>query len=1148
MENIASKIGLCPESQLVDSRLCTYINLKLAGIGCPMVDLPGDDTGFGNLAESMLAHHRETARLLADYQCPADWRIQRFLNEALYPAKKIPRLPAQTFILDRHGLARALSLPYNGDEFIADVISSYRTRQGLLHNPAKDRRTTQGVFHVAEGGLPIPDDKKAVPVETFARMLDFALHPPHDVLRVPFTAGQEKEAACFVSLLLRPLVCPAVPGFTSEKRMEIRFFAPGNLVSNLDFVESIFGNAGDPFLPQNDAGLDPEHWSGHTGCVILAPHLTSVTKAAAGLPPWDRATERQRRDGMCWKDEHELYNDGVTFKLTARNESGVIVTLIADNYFGYCKKEVKTQISFAANLHGLVEEEHSGGALVFPAYDLGEEFDGSLHVQYRGHSFEEAALLFPDVMDVKPEGYAVDKTYPEILYLPTEMKATLQTLRLTWTQADGTERSLKLLPGHIYVRPSGYRITLQKNEGDRRWRLIGTRSEATLCHKPCTVSGGGKSEISKSISDAIIQGPVYVSDFKQDFDKIEELLARDYSNRFKDPARCGKDFRSILSSERSLGSVIKLLAPAPEEYSEDYNFWLNTIPQHIKELLFVVKRFYNAHWGRDWRSQFSVDTVNGTPGHELKFRSKHLATDFLRVGFEPDGSWRVFSLRQDFSPAAKLQVEDDITASVIVPASALENPPAEQPGGSLKFVENCEYRLFQRPDDAIHPGYDKQTERDFSQPGNFFSNYQPLRREDVRDLFEDAVNFSKFSRPMQEAIRAALADDDKPPFFVCSASPRLVDGKPTKNPRFLQTRQDLVQPREVYLAAISQRLQRRIPTSQPLHTPVTAILPGRRNNPPEKGVRSLAVFNPIHYLELPELFLEYICSLTGKSPSTTGAGSEGALTKGPFNALPPIIDLNAALVGYLMTRQPVFITAAGHVGPNMRVDHDISLLVPEVWSRMTPEERKPEFLIKNQCLERVPDLEFEGRTLPSSRLGWRINSHFVRIFFGRIFNYPHRVFTPEILQPEKQGLAPFADGIDNIVATQKTVAAAYFADGGVDLACPPLRALLHIMHDGHYNNLTLNDPALRSLFDPEAVLASDWYRLRLETTAANDRKLWQHHVKNLETFARRPHNAEAAAALDIPARLEKAIQTLAAAHSPTHIELLRGTIGTQPLK
>ena len=49
-----------------------------------------------------------------------------------------------------------------------------------------------------------------------------------------------------VSLLLRPLVCPAVPKVAAEKRMEVRFFAPGGLVSNLDFVESIFGNAGDP--------------------------------------------------------------------------------------------------------------------------------------------------------------------------------------------------------------------------------------------------------------------------------------------------------------------------------------------------------------------------------------------------------------------------------------------------------------------------------------------------------------------------------------------------------------------------------------------------------------------------------------------------------------------------------------------------------------------------------------------------------------------------------------------------------------------------------------------------------------------------------------------------------------------------------------
>ncbi len=196
-------------------------------------------------------------------------------------------------------------------------------------------------------------------------MLALALTPPGELMKLPFTSTQPKPAECFVTLLLRPLVCPEVPGFTSEKTMEVRFFVPGNLVSNLDFVEAIFENGGDPLLPENDAALDSEHWTGHTGCVILAPHLAKVTKKSVGLPHFDQATERQRRDGMCWKKEDELYNGGNAFKLTARDESGVIVTIIADNYFGYCKKEVKTQFSFAANLFGLAEEEHAGGALVF---------------------------------------------------------------------------------------------------------------------------------------------------------------------------------------------------------------------------------------------------------------------------------------------------------------------------------------------------------------------------------------------------------------------------------------------------------------------------------------------------------------------------------------------------------------------------------------------------------------------------------------------------------------------------------------------------------------------------------------------------------------------------------------------------------------
>ncbi len=186
-----------------------------------------------------------------------------------------------------------------------------------------------------------------------------------------------------------------------------------------------------------------------------------------------------------------------------------------------------------------------------------------------------------------------------------------------------------------------------------------------------------------------------------------------------------------------------------------------------------------------------------------------------------------------------------------------------------------------------------------------------------------------------------LPNNGGPAYFVSSAHPRIVDGQPSKNPRYLQKRPDLAHAaRSLSWPKWPPACNGAFPSTRPLYTPVNAVVPGRRNNPPDPAahIRSLAVFNPIHYMELPELFMEFISSMTGKSPSTTGAGSEGALTKGPFNALPPIIDLNAALVSFALTGYDAFISAAGHIGPKVRVDHDISLLIPEVWCRMTPAE------------------------------------------------------------------------------------------------------------------------------------------------------------------------------------------------------------------
>jgi hypothetical protein len=285
--------------------------------------------------------------------------------------------------------------------------------------------------------------------------------------------------------------------------------------------------------------------------------------------------------------------------------------------------------------------------------------------------------------------------------------------------------------------------------------------------------------------------------------------------------------------------------------------------------------------------------------------------------------------------------------------------------------------------------------------------------------------------------------------------------------------------------------------------------------------------------------------MTGKSPSTTGAGSEGALTKGPFNALPPVYDLNSALVSYAISGYDGFVTAAGYVGPHARVDHDISLLVPEVWCRMSVEERSPEFLHAHGYLERLKDFEHDGHPVSAGRLGSRITKKFVNTFFGRVFNHPHVVLTEDMLKPELQGMDSFAEGMENIVSTQKRVAEHYFSDGSIAWACPPLKALLHIMRDGHYEGKTFDAPEIRTLFTRESVLASDWYRARLLAKQGIDARLWERHMDYLEKFLGNPSYAGVAGRMGIKDRLAKARLKLAEVHSAGYVDHLVGMTGVE---
>ena len=424
-------------------------------------------------------------------------------------------------------------------------------------------------------------------------------------------------------------------------------------------------------------------------------------------------------------------------------------------------------------------------------------------------------------------------------------------------------------------------------------------------------------------------------------------------------------------------------------------------------------------------------------------------------------------------------------------------------------------------------------------PVNLFANYEPLTKADAIAQIEDPIRFEQYTKPIQDIIKAFVADENSPEYFCSPANPRIVDGKPTKNPRYQQVRPDLLRLRENYLCDTGTRLNRKLSADAPIHNPVGAVLPGRRNNPPElsAGIRSLAVYNPIHYMELPELFMEFIASITGKSPSTTGAGSEGAMTKAPFNCLWAVHDLNAALISFATTQYDAFLTSAGCTGPDYRVDHDVSLLVPELWSRMRPEERKADYLIKKGYIKQIKDFEYEGETIPASRLGYRITDSFVRIFFGRIFNNPSAVFPEEMLKPEMQDMAVYVDGIKNIADAHQWVAQYYLNDGSVEEALPPLKALLYIMATGSYEGKGLTDPEIRAVFEPEAILNSDYYKERLSNLKTRDAHLVEKQKAYITEYIKKTGFAQYDEQVDA---LDK---KMAAIEADGYVEGLKGTLG-----
>ena len=150
-----------------------------------------------------------------------------------------------------------------------------------------------------------------------------------------------------------------------------------------------------------------------------------------------------------------------------------------------------------------------------------------------------------------------------------------------------------------------------------------------------------------------------------------------------------------------------------------------------------------------------------------------------------------------------------------------------------------------------------------------------------------------------------------------------------------------------------------------------------------------------------------------------------------------------------------------------------------------------------------------------------------------------------MLRPEKQDLGHVRRrrGRDR-ARRRRAWRCNYFEDGSVEAACPPLKALLHIMAHGYYEGKAVDDPGLRALFTRESLLASDWYRERLRT---NSRATSRCGSAICGLSSDLPRGSGAADGLDIDARLAESRRQLARVSAPSYLRELDGNDRRRPV-
>ena len=607
---------------------------------------------------------------------------------------------------------------------------------------------------------------------------------------------------------------------------------------------------------------------------------------------------------MCWQDRgRTIQRRRARSSSPAAPTTGVIVTLIADNYYGYCKKEVKTQISYAANLFGTAEEEHAGGALAFPSYSLGDEFIADSRVATNGqHVRRRRRDLRRRGWTCSPKATPSTSTYPEHHLHPGRRRSIdLPTQTVSWTTGRQAEHVDQLLPDNVYMTPSGYKVRMEKHPARRHWRLSARRPRARSATSPAPSPAAARARSASRIarlrcSTARSSSPTS----RQDLDAVDaDLPTRITPTAGSAAAAAGllQHARAARSSARALARHRDQAADAlAGEYTDEYNAWLESIPNHIHALVFIIKRFYKPEWGDNWREHFSVDIVNGAPATSSSSTGAKLVGSYLRVGFDRRRQLAdCSSCGRTSSPPTRSRWR---TTSPPRSSSRRRSSPHLRTAGRTATRASSSSRTAStacssgRTTPSI-AGSTSRPKRTCRQPGTFRVQLSSRSRADeAREMVEDVVEFDQFTAPMQQLIQAAAAEAQAG-YVVCSADPRIVDGKPTQEPALPA---DPPGPGAIRATATWPRWARGStaasrPTSRSLF-PVDRrpARPAQQPARPAAGIRALAVYNPIHYQELPELFMDFICRLTGKSPSTTGRRLRRRADQGPVQraaARPP---------------------------------------------------------------------------------------------------------------------------------------------------------------------------------------------------------------------------------------------------------------------